>query len=289
MKYILCADLHLRDDKPICRTDNYWETQKRKLQFIIDQAKKHNAGILCAGDIFHRATKCSFELLNLFSKITVYHRFSCIPGNHDLIGGETNSLHQTAFGLLLENKIIEYPNVFYIKGFPFGAEIKRAKDKGDKWKFIALIHQMVINDKTLWEGQSEYFLAKSLLKKYNFDLIVSGDNHQSFIVEYKNKFLVNPGSMMRMTAAQIDHEPKIYLYDTEKHEVKTIKIPIEKGVIDISHITNKKQKNEDIEKLINSFSKDQISGETFQEKMKFFLEQNKIPESIKQIIFRSME
>ncbi|MCK9231142.1 MAG: hypothetical protein M0P18_10755, partial [Syntrophales bacterium] len=56
---VCCADLHLRPDKPACRAESLedWiSLQLRKLSYILDFAYEHDAEVVIAGDICHRAT-----------------------------------------------------------------------------------------------------------------------------------------------------------------------------------------------------------------------------------------
>jgi len=50
---ILVGDIHLRENKPICRTDDWEKVMKTKLTLIKDTAKKYNVPVICAGDVFH--------------------------------------------------------------------------------------------------------------------------------------------------------------------------------------------------------------------------------------------
>ena len=49
---ILCGDVHLREDSPICRTDDVWAAQWKKIDFISDLQKTHDCPVLCSGDLF---------------------------------------------------------------------------------------------------------------------------------------------------------------------------------------------------------------------------------------------
>ena len=49
---ILTADIHLRDDIPICRTDDYWRSMWQKVKFISKLQKQYQVPVLDAGDLF---------------------------------------------------------------------------------------------------------------------------------------------------------------------------------------------------------------------------------------------
>ena len=50
---ILTSDWHLRESTPECRTDDFWEAQWKKIDFIKELSEKHGAFVFVAGDIFH--------------------------------------------------------------------------------------------------------------------------------------------------------------------------------------------------------------------------------------------
>ena len=51
---ILAADLHIRPDTPVCRTDDYWAAQERKIDFILDLMREHDCPLLVAGEFTGR-------------------------------------------------------------------------------------------------------------------------------------------------------------------------------------------------------------------------------------------
>ena len=52
---ILAADLHIRADTPLCRTDDYINAQWNKLNFIFDLCQKNDCPLLVAGDIGNKS------------------------------------------------------------------------------------------------------------------------------------------------------------------------------------------------------------------------------------------
>ena len=93
----------------------------------------------------------------------------------------------------------------------------------------------------------------ALLKKFpEYDLILTGDNHKPFVVEYEGRYLVNPGSMMRTTAAQVDHTPRVYLWYAESNKIDIHYLPITDDVVSREHLLPTKKKEEN-EKRMDSF------------------------------------
>ena len=83
---------------------------------------------------------------------------------------------------------------------------------------------MIIKTKedTLWPGQVATDGLGQLEKQKEFDLILTGDNHQSFCITSNGRWLLNPGSMMRMRADQVDHNPIVGIYDTLENTFKAL-------------------------------------------------------------------
>lgn len=237
MKIVFNGDNHIQVSVPICRQDDFEATQIRKLHFIADTAKKHNALILNSGDITHKAvgiTAPETQAINNFL-LRYFPDSSGILGNHDvkyhLLEYAKDSLvsclinsgkynHLTEPTLMGDNVMI-YP-------FNYGAPIQHSKvDKA--LVNIALYHGFV---SAVADEHVEGHIGNTLLQAFpEYDFILTGDNHERFTAEHDGRILINPGSIFRTTTKQTDFEPAIFLIDTETKTFEEIKIPIEKGVI----------------------------------------------------------
>jgi predicted phosphodiesterase len=256
---ILCADLHIRPDAPICRTDNFFDAMENKINFILDLSKQHDCPILVAGDLGNHAlnngwptwllnwTIEKFDCVQYFEYDNARSNLFVIPGQHDLPNHRLDLLKKSGIGVLAKagkiklfekKEAVNIKDKFNLFAFPYGIEIE------DPWPFdtslhgpnIAIIHQMIIKNKPLWPGQNAS-KGHQILKKFpRYDLILSGDNHNSFVVEYQGRKLVNPGSMMRTTIDQENHEPQVYLWYANTNEIETVYLPIKKNVISRTHI-----------------------------------------------------
>jgi len=284
---VLTSDWHIRADTPQCRTDDFTEAMWKKAQFICDLADKHEIPILLSGDLSHRPQWPNW-LIEKFMSIIPDVEIIAIPGQHDLPGHNLDAIPQSGFGVLYRSG---YISIFTgsrllnnIKMFPFGVPISDDPDAT-----IAITHQMVIEDKPYWPGQVASS-AKSLLKKFpDYKLILSGDNHQSFVVEYEGRLLVNPGSMMRSTADQIDHRPRVYLWEAKSNSVEAVYLPIEQGVIDRSHIDTKKEKDARIEAYTTRLSERYEVGLSYEENLNAYFEENRTRQQIKDRIWEACE
>jgi len=238
---ILSADWHIRPDTPICRTDNYFEALEGKIDFVFNLASDNECPILVSGDLGNKAQWPNWLLSFLIGKIEDGLHIVSVPGQHDLENHKLSLLDRGGLGVLYKAAILwkrpeDYPSAYFqISGFPYGHEITTRSKKGNK-RHITMAHQMVIENKPLWPGQKAP-KGHQLLKKFpEYDIILTGDNHNAFTVEHEGRWLVNPGSMMRMTADQADHRPRVYLWWAEDNRIEPVYLPIEQDVISRTHI-----------------------------------------------------
>ena len=304
---ILTADWHIRPDTPVCRTDDFLTAQETKLKFIVDLAKKYNCPILIAGDIGNRHQWPNW-LLEWFVRMVTDVNIIAIPGQHDLPGHRIDELRKSAQGVLsvtdtidLRTKIhINLIHDFVLISFPYSRPIKHLKQikikKEDLALYksllrpkVAITHQMVIEDKPLWPGQ-EAPRGHQLLKKYpEYDLILSGDNHNPFVSEYKGRILVNPGSITRTTAAQINHKPRVYLWFDKTNKVEPVYLQISKGVVSREHIEEEGKRDERLCSYVKHMKTDYEIGFSFEGNLERHIETNKVNEEVKDKTWKMVE
>jgi DNA repair exonuclease SbcCD nuclease subunit len=283
---ILTSDWHLREDTPICRTDDYWSAQWKKVDFISALQKKYNCPVIHAGDLFDKWKPSPYLL-----STTILHIPDCfytILGQHDLPQHSLELIKKCGtYTLSKANKLHILPWCHW------GQDPKDCKDfegsiniGGPK---VLVWHKMNYQGKKPWPGCIDP-MAVSLLRKYpQFDLIVTGDNHQSFSEEYKGRILVNPGSLMRMDADQVDHRPCVYLWFAEDNSIQQVFIPIIPNVITREHIEQAEQRDMRISAFVSKLNDDYKTELSFEENLEQFFKANNIKESVKEIIYKSTE
>ena len=296
--FILAADDHVRNGAPECRTDNYVEAIFKKLEFRNTIAKEYNIPILHAGDI---GDKSYFVKDGNGWTSTIYNRhieamgsttILCVAGNHDLPGHDIENINQSALGALIKSEdaelLDEIPtciNGIDTYGASWDCEIPKPTNHSNT--NILVIHKMIINNLPLWPGQ-EAPKAQDILKQNpDYDLIVSGDNHQAFTSEYKQRLLVNCGSMMRSTTKQFDHKPCFFLYYPESNSVEKVFYPTDppEEVISLEHIKQKDNTNKRVEKYTNLVNTADLSElKTFRENSEIFISSAKLSDNIIKMI-----
>lgn len=298
---VLVSDLHLTDSTPVSRIDNYQAAQIKKLQFLQKLSEENNnCPILCAGDVFDY-WKASPWLCSMAYEY-LPENFICIPGQHDLPGHSLQEYERSALGLLekakriivLKEGVLELDEDMYVQGIPFGqlSNFHPSQVNGPKRK-ILMFHELVWpGGPPTWNKNSKTLTSDRVLDDFGqyFDVILTGDNHQNFVKENEEgELLVNPGSMMRITADQEDHIPRCYLYYADSGTIEAINFPIEQNVFNLEHLDSRKEKDARIAAYIEHMSKDWEVGLSFRKNLEVFFDKNKTPEKVREIIWQAME
>jgi len=273
MKLLLTGDWHLTNRSPKSRTDDYVRSQQDKIKEINSIAFKHYIDIMLQpGDLCDK-----HEYPDSFKTRWVRYLRYCpniltVPGQHDL-RYHTSPTDNTPYGVLAELANMEILGVkpsnledrTFVYGSPWNQDIPEITTEGTN---ILVTHRMVSVEQE-WPGQ-KFEQPGGLVRKYDFDLIVSGDNHKSFDFEYDGKRLVNCGSLMRANIDQADHQPCVYIYDTETRGLEKILIPVEpiEEVMDLEVAEEEKEKNEELLKLVATLKEGaKIQGLDFRKNM----------------------
>ncbi len=319
MKFLLAADIHIRDTTPRARKDDYWLSQWESWSEILDIFTQRECDfILVAGDLGDKA-EWSDWLINTFLRVTEdkigkKRDIIVVPGQHDLLHHQRSEFHKTGLGLLKQLKMIsvlDEQNKFnaqyrsskesvYIHGYWYGdklpkREFKTRKDDANrKITRILLLHKMIIKE-PLWPGQIATKHIDFFEKHPEFDLIVSGDNHQSIkLIDGRMKghyrALYNSGSMMRMRADQVDHKPQVGIYDTLENTLKTVYLKENIGEISREHLVADTKRKEMAASIAEArFQPDSSIKIRPKAAFESYFKENKVKKSVKNIIWRSME
>ncbi len=297
---ILTADLHITESTPVSRMDDYMEAQRRKLNFMAKLKRRHECPIVCAGDIFDYWKSspwlCLWALNNLPHMIT-------IPGNHDLPMHSLAHYDKSAMALIdaMEGfhvlkdpaETINAGNGIWVTGVPFGQMESfdpNTMTDGNGKRNVLLLHELVW-EKTIptWAAQS--YSGQDILERFGeyFDLIVTGDNHQSFMMERGECLLVNPGSTMRITADQENHRPCCYLYYAEANTAEPVFLPIEEGVHNRDHLDRRKEREDRVAAYIQQMDDSWELGLSFKKNLESFFRENATPRKVRDLVWGHFE
>jgi len=277
---ILTSDWHLREDTPTCFTGDFQKEQWDAVQFIKDLQAKYKCSVVHAGDLFHH-WKPSPWLLTM-AIIHIPDRFYTIYGQHDLPQHNLDLLFKSGIHNLDVAQKLTVCN-----GTHWGQEPVHICHSQLPLSMLVWHHLTYLQKP--FPGASGG-MAEGILRKYpQFDLIVTGDNHTSFTVEYKGRRLVNPGNLTRQVADQIDYQPRVALWYAEDNSIEWINLPIQEGVISREHIERKEERDHRIDAFVGKLNDDWKAKMSFEDNLEIFFNANKVREQVKEIIYKNLE
>lgn len=289
---LLVADSHIQDKVPICRTDDMLMAMIRKLRFLSHLKKQFaDAEILHAGDLFDYWKASPWTWITAMKFVPP---MIIVPGQHELPEHRLSQLNYSALWALKVARPTDFQllgcannspfyrtqNGWSVYGCPFGTEPDRA-DEFAEWAGntprVLLWHRMTWMDKPFPTAPGNGNADATMAKYPQFHLIVTGDNHQAFILRRGNRLLVNCGSMLRLDADQMNHVPTVWairLNDDGELDCFGIPFPIETGVVTREHIDVITARDERLDRFVETIKSGEFSGLDFVENMKAWLDAN---------------
>ncbi len=238
---ILTADWHLSHRPPIARSvePNWYKAMLRPLdevaQIIHETEQSDMLPLIVAGDLFDTWNEPA-ETANFVLRHSVKHdwkgRWFAVPGQHDLPNHRLAEIKRSPYQTLtqaglgdLRAKIgIEwgFNAPIRLHGFPWGHVVRPLFSPHDLMIEIAVVHDYIHTAKTGYVGAPKNKRLSAFLPQLKgYDLAVFGDNHTPFKIKKDNLTILNCGSLMRRTIAQIDYKPAVWLLhdsgEVERH------------------------------------------------------------------------
>lgn len=255
MKLLFIGDIHIRGNNPRNRTDDYKEACKRKLMECWQIAKAENVNaVVCPGDIFHSpevSISTLLEFAKVFKECPV--EFYTAVGNHDVYGYNVNTLGRTSLQLLdllvpqfhVCTETIPWQDDMFspvrtdISFVPYSSDVD-VNGKGYQVKAgVAVVHGMLLDHDLPYEGKFTNLYTLDT----EADIVLSGHDHIGYgVIKRKDgKLFVNPGALMRLTAAkaEIERNVQVAVVDTAARDAKLVPLKTAKPgeeVLDRSRI-----------------------------------------------------
>jgi len=302
MTLLASGDMHLDGARvPICRTDDFYQAQVKALEYVNYLTEKYNAVRVDAGDITNVAVgKSVSDAVKTQNLILEYiDKLIAILGNHDLKNKSLDyigeSIIQTAITagniihVIGKPYLIPDSNVM-IHGFNYGEEIAHLADeyKNDGNTHIVLYHGFVDErENTLIGG----LVAKDIVHEFygDYSFIITADHHKPFHYTYKGCTLINTGSLMRISANQIDYKPRVWKLDTKTKEFEPLYLPIEDNVISTEHLQVEKDRDERMESFVINMDEEYEITDIFEKNVKKYIIKNKYDKEDNILINRNVE
>lgn len=294
---ILMGDIHLREDQPECRTDNYFEAQAAAIRYIAKLQRKHNIPVLAPGDVFNDWKASPFLLGWALQELP--DQMIAIPGQHDLPWHRIDHISKSAINVIHKAgraKVLDGTGSAHIDhsrtiidGFPFGAQLEPKSHNSKGKAKIALCHVMTWTKKKPFPHAQADSATQLLRKLSGYKMVLTGDNHEAFVVEVKGRLLINPGSMMQMTASQADHKPRVYLWKAEDNDLEEVFLPIHKNAVTREHIEVVEERDKRIDAFVDRLHKEYEVGLSFEENLEEHLRENKVSKEVRTLVRQAVE
>lgn len=283
-KILFTADWHLREDTPICYIGDFQAEQWGDVDYIANLQSEYNCTIIHAGDLFHHWKPSPWLLRETIKHLP--NQFCTVYGQHDLPQHNLQLVDKCGINVLEQAGKLKV-----LKGVHYGQEPQPESYNisyfKDTLKRILVWHHLTYLTKPFPGATTG--MAMGILRKYpQYNIIVTGDNHQSFHLEYKGRYLFNPGSLTRQDADQADYHPCIYAW-YEDNSISRIPLPHKPNVISREHINIKEQRDARIDAFVSRLNNDWQASMSFEENLEEFKNTNNIDNDVIQIIYKSIE
>jgi len=286
----LCvSDIHLTPKAPIMWDQKVWyDAQKYMLQQINQIAAQYHVPIICAGDIFDKPkTTPVYEHMAM----QFMQNWNIIPGQHDLPHHNIDLMNEASYGVLNLHNQPHEPVEMDLYYFPWGEEfipIDEQEQQPTKLLTCAAVHAMVWQNDPPYPGAPNSGNIKNLVKLLQgYDFIVAGDNHGGFVTTVGDTVVVNCGSTMRRTVAQMEYTPKMHLLFDDK-KVESIEFDTSKDVVSAEHKEDRVEKEDRINAFVETLTEDVDISLSYRHNIERYIEANKVEENVKQILLEEL-
>ncbi len=301
------ADLHFWHRPPVARScEDWWAVQKhylaqlKHLQHELSGGKgKPPLPILCAGDVFDK-WNAEPETINFLLEHMPHLVSVC--GQHDLHCHRYESLPRTAYYTLVKACRITHLHPgkpvgvgkLRVTGFNWGQELKPNTDPHGLALEVAVIHKYIWskNAGTGYPGASEdgmWFKASRQLRGFN--VAVFGDNHKSLLVKTKHgdrPAIYNPGTFLRRKLDEVNHRPQVGII-YEDGTVGRHYLDCSEDKFLEAEALNHMAGDAGFEGFLESLSDLGSCALDFSAEMKRTMERDKVPDDVKQLIFKYLD
>lgn len=295
---IMTSDWHLREDTPVARTDDYAEAQWHALKRINQLSYQYDIPVLHAGDLVHKWRPIKPSLYpGFFGRVNqmLPKQFFVVPGQHDLPEHRLELLNESALQLLMpyRGSILWQAGVWTeivkgvrVRAYPYGTTPEPA-DRTDGFKICAA-HFLTWHKDKPFPGCKDDNAMTVLKRLKGYDLILVGDNHQTFQVEYRARTLLSPGSLMRMTAKQMEHKPAVFLL-YRNGTIKRMPLPVRKNALTREHLEEKEVRQKRFGAYVDRVGKGMAHELDYCERLRQWMKGNMTRQEVRKALNTAME
>lgn len=262
-KIITFTDVHLADQGPSSRTDNYRDAILGKLQQASDIARDRKADLaICAGDLFHFKSPSKNSHYLVSKAMEIFNNFPCpvfsIYGNHDIMQDNIGTMPKQPFNVLVKSGALKYLTDHHFDNGNiriFGMDYLTEPDypEFNKEKTTEKIQMCVahVNASSQFDdlfGEKVYKYQE--LSNCSPDIFLFGHYHPDQGIEiHNNKHFINVGSLSRgsLKKDELSRTPNCgFIEIDDNYQITTEKIQLK---VEPAHaiFDLEKKKKEDVE------------------------------------------
>lgn len=293
---VAMSDLHARSTNPACRTDNYFEAMKRKIQFIADLCEQHRCPLIDGGDLFDTwkgNPKVESMLLEMLPQ-----PFFSVAGNHEMPYHNSDMIKESSFNVLraaskMHTFCLEWEGTMVVVGHEYSRKLPEAHpvDVIKGIVNVAVYHGMVWldGDKPNVEGVEGVEASELAAIFKDYDFVICGHNHETFTQAQDGlPTIINPGSVMRSSIAQINHRPSVFLLHNDKTFTQVF-LPIEQAVFAEEVYKQKADKKHKLEAFVEQLIKSSGTTADFAKNLETFMSANNVNDNVRVRIQKILE
>lgn len=220
----ICIDPHITD-RHRCRQDNFLEVALNKLEYIA----KNNDFVIIVGDLFHTSSNPTYIFYKVYELLYKYKgKFIAMPGNHDLLHNNLNTLERTTIGSLALTGALKLEfDSFKIDNAEF--QISHVMKDLSKVPVDTENKKILLGHNYLeFSAAPKESFTKQELYELNYNLVFLGHDHQPHDEELiGDSTLIRMGSLTRIDTQHYNRTRKIYYYqlDSETLEYERKEVP----------------------------------------------------------------
>jgi predicted phosphodiesterase len=295
MKLFAIGDVHIADDVPICRKDDFKATQLRKMDKINEIVG--NNTLLIAGDLFE-TWNCSFALAHEVNTRMPDNTFF-VYGNHDLPYHSYEEKARTPFTLLSMVELRGYVCSEWVDradlgmyGASWGCPIPTIEDESAT--NVLVQHRMCYYKEPVFGRDGDAYDVTKLFEKpeyAQYNVVITGDNHKPFVYWKDDKHVwINTGPIMRHSVTEREYDPSVTCIEIEDTiKVTRISLGADVNAVDRTEMYEKQSRDELVSEFANGLTTQTEKSLDFEHVLSVFMDNNNIRQETQEAVRKDVE
>ena len=287
-KYIFSSDIHMRGDRPICRTETeeeWLEFQSARLNEVISIANEHKAELILGGDLYDVPNVSSAVVATVIDALLSMKKpCHILAGNHELPYRRFANVGTSSIGIL---KAIAGDNTGILRFYTPKEQLIEGRFQHSHQEIpdISVVHTLSFPSSDDIPFNAKATTAEELCKEYQTKWVLVGDLHETYHVQIGDQHVFSSGCLTQQTVKERDSNPGVWYIDTDKEEFEFIEVYHDSSKISDEHLLRKRERVAEIESVLEAMK----SGKTdvsldYIKNLYYYVEHNKVSEGAIKII-----